>query len=68
MRSRELRLRVAVLGGAVLAALLCTLQSSQEREDLAGEWPVFRGNVDWTVNRGEPDGTQYAAMAQINAD
>src|ERR1700738_2104336 len=67
MRLRELLLRVAVLGGVVLAAVLCTAQSSQERQDLAGEWPVFRGNVDWTVNRGEPDGTQYAAMAQINA-
>jgi quinoprotein glucose dehydrogenase len=67
MRFRKLWLRVAVLGGAVLVALLCTAQSRQERQDLAGEWPVFRGNVDWTVNRGEPDSTQYAAMAQINA-
>lgn len=56
-----------VLGGAVLGALLCTAQSGQERLDLAGEWPVFRGNVDWTVDRGNPGGTQFAALAQIDA-
>ena len=67
MRFRKRLLRIAALGGAVLVALLCTAQSRQERQYLAGEWPAFRGNVDWTVNRGEPDGTQYAAMAQINA-
>lgn len=58
---------VVVLSGAVLSTLLCIAQSGKERLDLAGEWPVFRGNVDWTVDRGEPGGIQFAAMAQINA-
>lgn len=59
--------RAMVLGVAALAGWLSTAQSGEERLDLAGEWPAFRGSVDWTVNRGEPDGTQFAAMAQINA-
>ena len=64
---RSFPFKALVLGGAVLSALLCTAQSGQERLDLAGEWPLFRGNVDWTVNRGDPSGTQFAALAQINA-
>jgi quinoprotein glucose dehydrogenase len=64
---RSFPFKASVLGGALLSALLCTAQSGQERLDLAGEWPVFRGNVDWTVDRGNPGGTQFAALAQINA-
>jgi hypothetical protein len=52
---------------AILAAFLCTAQTGGDRLDLAGEWPVFRGNVDWSVNRREPNGNQFAALAQINA-
>jgi len=52
---------------AILAAFLCSAQTGGDRLDLAGEWPVFRGNVDWSVNRGQPNGNQLAALAQINA-
>ncbi len=64
---RNIPFRAVVLGGAIIGALLCTAQSGEERLDLAGEWPVFRGSVDWTVNRGQPGGTQFAALAEINA-
>lgn len=56
-----------VAGVAGLTVLLSTAQVSQERLDLSGEWPVFRGNVDWTVNRRDPNGTQFSPVAQINA-
>jgi quinoprotein glucose dehydrogenase len=52
---------------AIVTALLCTAQTNGDRLDLSGEWPVFRGNVDWSVNRGQPNGNQFAALAQINA-
>src|SRR5215472_2020712 len=59
--------RTLVSVGAILAAFLSTAQTGGDRQDLAGEWPVFHGNVDWNVNRGEPNGNQFAALAQINA-
>jgi len=69
--NRSLRRRflfaAMVPGVALLTVWLCTAQTGSLRADLSGEWPVFRGNVDWTVNRGDPKGTQFAAVAQINA-
>ncbi len=64
---RSIPFRAVVLGGAIVAAFLCAAQTGEERLDLGGEWPVFRGSVDWTVNRGQPGGTQFAAVAEINA-
>ena len=63
----KLAFAAVVPGVACLAVFLCAGQTSDDRADLSGEWPVFRGNVDWAVNRGEPDGNQFAALAQINA-
>ncbi len=64
---RELRFAAVVPGVAFLTVLLCAAQTSDDRLDLSGEWPAFRGSVDWTVNRGAPNGSQFAALAQINA-
>ena len=63
----SMRLTAAVPGIAFLTVLLCAAQTGDVRPDLSGEWPVFRGSVDWMVNRGDPSGTQFAALAQINA-
>jgi quinoprotein glucose dehydrogenase len=72
MVSQRLRHRIFPLltGGPVIAfltAILCSAQIGQERLDLSGEWPVYRGNIDWTVNRRDPNGSQFAPIAQINA-
>ena len=67
LRSRRFPFAVGLPGAVLLTVLLCTAQTGGDRLDLSGEWPVFRGNVDWTVNRGEPNGNQFAAVAQINA-
>src|SRR5260370_28737165 len=72
MVSQRLRHRIfpLVTGAPVIAfltAILCGAQIGEERLDLSGEWPVFRGNVDWNVNRRDPNGSQFAPIAQINA-
>jgi quinoprotein glucose dehydrogenase len=72
MVSQRLRHRIFPLltGAPVIAfltAILCSAQIGQERLDLSGEWPVYRGNIDWTVNRRDPNGSQFAPIAQINA-
>jgi quinoprotein glucose dehydrogenase len=59
--------RALLVGSATFSVLVCTAQKGQERQDLAGEWPVSHANVDWTVDRGNPGGTQFAALAQIDA-
>jgi quinoprotein glucose dehydrogenase len=59
--------RFTVSAVAIVAGFLCTAQSGEQRADLSGEWPAFHGNVDWTVNRRDPSGTQFAPIAQINA-
>ncbi len=64
---RRVFLPAGVSGIAFLTVILCGAQIGGERADLAGEWPVFRGNVDWSVNRGEPSGIQFAPVAEINA-
>jgi glucose dehydrogenase len=68
--SRYVLFMAVVLGGVILHTFLGTAQSAKggkERLDLVGEWPIFRGSVDWTVDRGQPDGVQFAPLAQINA-
>lgn len=72
----KLRAWAVVLGPSLLIGWLCTAQTGDRRRDVAdarlpsfvsGEWPVYRGSMDWPVNRGDPNGNQYAAMAEINA-
>ena len=51
------------IGGGLAVALLATTAAMQG--------PVAQsagsGNADWPVYRGDPGGTQYAALAEINA-
>ena len=66
MVSQRLRHRIFPLltGGPVIAfltAILCSAQIGQERLDLSGEWPVYRGNIDWTVNRRPATWRRYAS-------
>jgi quinoprotein glucose dehydrogenase len=72
MVSQRLRHRIFPLASgarviAFMTVILCSAQIGEERLDLSGEWPVFRGNVDWNVNRRDPNGSQFAPIAQINA-
>jgi quinoprotein glucose dehydrogenase len=67
LRHRIFPLAAGVPVIAFLTVILCRAQIGEQRLDLTGEWPVFRGNVDWTVNRRDPNGSQFAPIAQINA-
>ena len=52
-------------GGLFVAGLICSAQTEVRRK--APPEPPKLGNVDWSVNRGDPKGNQFAALAQINA-
>jgi quinoprotein glucose dehydrogenase len=67
LRHKTFPLATGVPVIAFLTVILCSAQIDEQRLDLSGEWPVFRGNVDWTVNRRDPNGSQFAPIAQINA-
>jgi quinoprotein glucose dehydrogenase len=64
---RSFWLRALLFGSIGLSILMCAAQVIQERQDLSDEWPVSHANVDWTVDRGNPGGTQFAALAEITA-
>ena len=65
---RTFPLTAAVLGASCAIALLCTAQTGVgQRKFESGEWPVYGGSVDWPVNRGDPAGSQFSVLAQINA-
>jgi len=60
------RLKHWCWGARFLVPYFARLKRS-ERLDLAGEWPLFRGNVDWTVNREtqvEPSSLRWRRLMQ----
>ncbi len=57
----------AVPGASFLIVLLCTAQTREVRYDLSEVGREKLRSADWPVNRGDPKGNQFAALAQINA-
>jgi quinoprotein glucose dehydrogenase len=57
----------AMVCALILMVMLCPAQTREMRYDLAEFEREKSHNADWAVNRGEPQGNQFAALAQINA-
>ena len=64
---RRAFLVTTVLGGSLLIALLGSAQTGEGRHDLSAVEREKAANADWPVYRGDPKGTQFVPLAQINA-
>jgi quinoprotein glucose dehydrogenase len=65
--ARRAFLVTALAGASWLFVLRVSAQTREVRYDPAAVEREKSANADWPVNRGDPKGNQYVALAQINA-